>query len=746
MANHDFPTADEIGIAVAKALNKQGITRGYNTPRPSGPDYRRSTSGPGTTGAGTSGLADMDILEAITTLSAQGSVLTADLYSSLYKLGTLGKETNITRPYFETLRIIGKTDAAADRFYDRESSRFANLQDSYVGVGDTILKFQKDGKDFNALASFFPDSKEVEDYMATIQNSMISTMPRSLETLDEMEGQLSAYFGHQMTATAAEVSGLLERSYALDGETSTKILTDIASHSNEMAKITGLSMKDIGKETIQILNDMETFGNIGVDSATRVAAALKQTGLSLGSFKGLVAGFRDFDSAADKMGDLSAMFGVQMDAMEMMYLANEDEEEFLYRFREQMLNQGVDLDNMSKTRVRALSRQVGVGEKELRTYLRTGEMVASKAEAEEASAKASLKTSQDAINLLGTQRDMIEDNTEQIQKMMQLKQAVAYRDELRDINLRFQDISGTLRSLKIPLVGEQEIKGRLGDTASVLEKIGLTASDFKDEKKRAEFINRFEGMWTSSKAFIIEGLDQLVSDETAENAGHQIGTKVTNGITEIIRKNAAPNSIPLVYIPLLEGLTYLAGSEMNTKYLKPTADALANNLSNNLKAAPEKINDILKKTLPNTLKTTINTSLTQLNNESTLKQAQNAGQQIGNEMSKGVQSKIKTPELAKPKSIATHLQDETTKVMTNLASEYEKSQNLVANQKAETLKEMPSLFEGMVAAIEGLGEIFKESQKSKQRVLVKVGQKTLFDAVANYQGIDGDSMTITNEQ
>ena len=51
------------------------------------------------------------------------------------------------------------------------------------------------------------------------------------------------------------------------------------------------------------------------------------------------------------MGDMSAMFGVQMDAMEMMYLANEDEEAFLHKMREQMMDQGVDVENMSKTSI-----------------------------------------------------------------------------------------------------------------------------------------------------------------------------------------------------------------------------------------------------------------------------------------------------------------------------------------------------------------------------------------------------------
>ena len=48
--------------------------------------------------------------------------------------------------------------------------------------------------------------------------------------------------------------------------------------------------------------------------------------------------FMNFDSAAQKMGDLSALFGIQMDAMEMTYLANEDQEEFLFRMREEILD------------------------------------------------------------------------------------------------------------------------------------------------------------------------------------------------------------------------------------------------------------------------------------------------------------------------------------------------------------------------------------------------------------------------
>jgi len=83
--------------------------------------------------------------------------------------------------------------------------------------------------------------------------------------------------------------------------------------------------------------------------------------------------FMNFESAAEKMGDMSALFGIQMDAMEMTYLANEDQEEFLMRMREEVLDAGLDVENMSQARQKALTEQLGLNSiEQMKQFMDTG--------------------------------------------------------------------------------------------------------------------------------------------------------------------------------------------------------------------------------------------------------------------------------------------------------------------------------------------------------------------------------------
>ena len=215
------------------------------------------------------------------------------------------------------------------------------------------------------------------------------------------------------------VSDLIANSFAQTGEASTDVLMDITKNAKAMGKAVGVPLKRMSEAIIDIKKDMETFTDITVESAARMAGSLSQLGLSLQSFSGLVKGFRSFDQAADKMGELSAVFGVQMDAMEMMYLANENEEEFLNRFREQIIDQGIDVASMSKTRQRALADQLGMSVREMKMFMDTGTRMTSQAEKEIATQEAASQTSSDAIDTLNEGMVKVARTTEEIQSHIQ---------------------------------------------------------------------------------------------------------------------------------------------------------------------------------------------------------------------------------------------------------------------------------------------------------------------------------------
>ena len=235
----------------------------------------------------------------------------------------------------------------------------------------------------NALIALFRDPAEAANMFNEVLENVNQTnvnLAKSLEAQGKAEMERIAIIRKRMNITDREMGDMLRRQYAFTGEASSKIFEDIASVSVSLAKTTGGSAEDLKEDILDIMEDVDKFGNIGVDSAGRIAGALNQLGLDFQTFSNMTNNFMNFDSAASKMGELSALFGIQMDAMEMTYLANEDQEEFLFRMREEILDAGLDVENMSKTRQRALADQLGMNVTQMQQFMREGELAADQAE------------------------------------------------------------------------------------------------------------------------------------------------------------------------------------------------------------------------------------------------------------------------------------------------------------------------------------------------------------------------------
>lgn len=217
----------------------------------------------------------------------------------------------------------------------------------------------------------------------------------------EMEKQMQI-FQTSIGITAREVSDLMSTTFAETGEASTDILENIANHARVIGDAVGVPFKMMAKGIVDVRKDMEFFTDITDESAARLVASLNQVGMTISSFQSLAGSFRSFDASADKIGEMSAVFGIQLDALEMMYLANEDEEAFLHKIRDQILDQGLDVESMSKTRQRALANQMGLSVKEMKQFMNTGMQMTSLEELQAKSREASTRDQVDAMEALNS--------------------------------------------------------------------------------------------------------------------------------------------------------------------------------------------------------------------------------------------------------------------------------------------------------------------------------------------------------
>tara|TARA_B100000674_G_scaffold498689_1_gene538699 strand:+ start:611 stop:2269 length:1659 start_codon:yes stop_codon:yes gene_type:complete len=233
------------------------------------------------------------------------------------------------------------------------------------------------GKTVNAYRAFLEGGAQEahNNYLKAVTNQRRIHQLQLNRMDDASKARLGVYLeGFQTDQN--KIDALLNRQIAMTGKASDEIFREVAAFSDAVAKKTGVDFQTIAGLTIDIQTDIKRFGNVTSDEASRIAGALGQIGLSFDSFGSMIDNFTGFDSAAESLGNLTTVFGVHFDAMEMMMLANEDQEEFLYRMREAFLDTGLAVEDMTHAQKRLAAEQLGMNITEFQTFMDEGRLAA----------------------------------------------------------------------------------------------------------------------------------------------------------------------------------------------------------------------------------------------------------------------------------------------------------------------------------------------------------------------------------
>lgn len=160
---------------------------------------------------------------------------------------------------------------------------------------------------------------------------------------DETLYKLPAY-SKALGVTTTDIAKVVETQITTTGKAQTTILDDVARFAKGLHESTGIPLKSISGNAIQIINDTQRLGDVTAEEATRIAATLGQLGQTYDSFTGVMDKFQEFGGAADTAGLVSQITGgaVNLDAQQLMYLASEEQEKFLPELRRSLLAGGFD--------------------------------------------------------------------------------------------------------------------------------------------------------------------------------------------------------------------------------------------------------------------------------------------------------------------------------------------------------------------------------------------------------------------
>lgn len=505
-------------------------------------------------------------------LGVAGNVISSTLKSVIETMNETQESLSSMRPEFEMLRrdMGGISRAALEG--KEPLGVFAN---NILGTYEEVVRLATGSREAvssikllddpnllngaNPLEAIFATGHEAAKSFMDMMGKIATDTPTLALKMSMAQKEEALALKKTMQITDEEMSALLTKQYAFTGETGTKVIQDIANVSVALSKKVGVTQKSLQADIIALKTDTQTFGDIGVDAAGRIAASLSQLGLSVQTLKGMVGKFLDFDSAASKMGELSALFGIQMDAMEMTYLANEDQEEFLQRMREQVLDSGIDVENMSNARARALSDQMGMSVEQMKMFLRDGEQAVDQAGLEQITDQAATMDGMTtAFKEIGDTTAAANRTAEQYTQNleMQLAYAKGIREEVALQQGSYERMSQDIMKVELPMSALSDFKNiseefRTNSTVGVaaFEKSVSSATSMAQTAidGLSDSLSNILGLSDKVSTSVVGsemGLDVNVSDSSAAEIGSAAGEGVSVAISQTNEdlKNAINNT------------------------------------------------------------------------------------------------------------------------------------------------------------------------------------------------------------
>lgn len=213
------------------------------------------------------------------------------------------------------------------------------------------------------LVSFYKDASELG--AAFIQGALgdsrlYSAGMRALSETNSLETKkISAFTAKAFNLDAEQMRAIYQAEFSKTGKITGDFVEKFSATVLAAEKVTGLSNRALSEDMKRMVTNVEDFGNISEAKMASLSSTMHQLGIDINDVTAVAGKFASFDSATTAISNLSAVTGATLDTMELFYLANEDKEEFFRSLRQQLIDQGVSLENLSHQEQVYLSKQLG---------------------------------------------------------------------------------------------------------------------------------------------------------------------------------------------------------------------------------------------------------------------------------------------------------------------------------------------------------------------------------------------------
>lgn len=266
-------------------------------------------------------------------------------------------------------KAVGSSKAVIDRLQ--------SMQNQFYNVGKAGTEMsEKLGFSSNIVNKYFKDEAEAFNESEQVLGALVDQHSQYVNQLDEETLTKLPFYKKALGISSRAVAESVERSINSTGKAQTTMLDDIAMFAQGLEKTTGIPLKAIAQNAVQISNDTQRLGDVTAEEATRIAATLGQLGQTYDSFTGALDKFQEFGSSAETSGLISQITGgaVNLDAQHLMYLASEEQEKFLPELRRSLLGGGFTkevFEGMAQAEQRQFASTLSMDREQVRSLLDT---------------------------------------------------------------------------------------------------------------------------------------------------------------------------------------------------------------------------------------------------------------------------------------------------------------------------------------------------------------------------------------
>ena len=338
---------------------------------------------------------------------------------------------------------VGAAKAVQDRLQGMQEMFYTESGDQMAAS----LGFQE-----NVLSKYFKNDKEAFEASENVIRRLVEQHSQFINQMDEQTLYTLPMYTKALGVNTRDLAEVLEVQINRTGKANTDILEEIAVFSDGLAKSTGVPMKSISANAVQIVKDTQRWGDTTAEEATRIAAQLGQLGQTYDSFTSLTDKFQEFGSAAETSGLISQITGgaVNLDAQKLMYLASEEKEKFLPELRRSLLSGGFDLEaytRLSEAEQRQMAQGLTLNRNNMMQLLdttRSFDDIDLQAEQE------NIKATGDSQKALTDNMELAAKSTDNLTKTMEhhrAKALLANKDALLQVAEGYSNVNSKMRSL-----------------------------------------------------------------------------------------------------------------------------------------------------------------------------------------------------------------------------------------------------------------------------------------------------------